>query len=73
MIYLLCAFDFRGIVGEVLVYSEIEVESPTLVHALVWLNSERKVEDVVRVGERSFHGAAERALELCEVWEGEVD
>lgn len=59
---LLRALDFRRIVGEVLVDGEAEVEAPALVHALVWVDGERKVEDVVRVGEVCLHCCAEREL-----------
>ena len=58
MVYLLRAFDFRWIVWEVLVDREVEMESSTLVHALVWLDGESEVEDIIWVRELGLHCAA---------------
>ena len=62
MVNLLGAFDFRRIVGKVLVYGEGEVEDAAFVHALVRLDGEGEVEDVVGVGEGGAHGGAEREV-----------
>lgn len=53
--------------GEVPVNVECEIEAAAFIHALVRLDSECKVEDIVRVWKIRFHGAAEGALEFCEV------
>lgn len=50
MIDLLRTFHLRRVMWEVLIDSEVEVERSTLVHALVRLDGERKVQDVVGVG-----------------------
>lgn len=66
MVDLLRALDLGRIMREVLVDREIEVEGAALVHALVGLDGEDEVEDVVRVGEGHFHRAAEGELvEVC--------
>ena len=62
MVDLLRTLDFRRIVREVLINGEAEVEAPALVHALVWVDGERKVEDVVWVREVCLHCCAEREL-----------
>lgn len=59
MVDLLCAFDFGRVMWEILVDREAEVEHATLVHALVGLDGESEVEDVVGVGEGHFHRASE--------------
>lgn len=51
---------------KVLVDSEAEVESPPFIHALVRVDSQGKVEDIVGIREVGFHRAAEG--ELVEVW-----
>lgn len=48
---LLGTLDLRWVVWEVLVDGECEVEAPALVHALVWLNSEVEVKNVVWIWE----------------------
>lgn len=55
MVDLLRALDFRRVVGEVLIDLEVEVEAAALVHALVRVDGELEVEDVVRVGEVRLH------------------
>jgi hypothetical protein len=55
----LCTLDFRRIVGKVLVDLEIENEAAALVHALVWLDGQGEVQNVVRIGEIGLHGRAE--------------
>lgn len=52
---LLLALDLGRVVREVLVDAEIEQEAPALVDALVRLDREREVEDVVRVGHVDLH------------------
>jgi hypothetical protein len=50
----------------VIVHREREDETATLVHPLVRLDGEREVEDIVRIWERSLHGAAEREFtKIC--------
>lgn len=63
---LLRAFDLGRIVRKVLVDCEAEDEAAAFVHALVRVDGEREVEDVVGVGEVGFHRCAER--ELFEIW-----
>lgn len=66
MVDLLLALDLRGVVREVLVYREGEAEAAALVHALVRVDVQEEVEDVVGVGELGAHGVAERELgEVC--------
>lgn len=43
------------VVGEVLVDVEVEGEFAALVHALVGLDAQYKIEDIVRVREFGFH------------------
>ena len=47
---------------EILVYCEGEAEGAVLVHALVWVDVEDEVEDVVRIGELGTHGVAQGEL-----------
>lgn len=56
MIYLLRAFDFWGVVREVLVDCEAELERAALVHAFVRFDCQGEIEYVVGVGELDFHG-----------------
>ena len=56
MVDLLRALDFWRVVGKVLVDGECEVEDPTLVHALVRLDGEGEIKDVVGVREGGTHG-----------------
>jgi len=55
MVDLLRTLDLGWIVGEVLVHREAEVEHATFVHALVRLDGQGEVEDVVGVREGHFH------------------
>lgn len=71
MVDLLCAFDFRGIVWEVLVDDEGEVEDATLVHAFVRLDGEGEIEDVVGIREGHFHGTPKR--EFLEIYRNMLD
>ncbi|KAJ8107795.1 hypothetical protein OPT61_g8616 [Boeremia exigua] len=60
------ALDLGRVVREVLVDGEAEVEAPALVHALVWVDGEREVEDVVWVWEVRLHRRAEgEFFEIC--------
>ena len=59
MVDLLQTLDLGGVVGEVLVDGEAEVECTALVHAFVRLDGEGEVEDIVRVREGHFHRASE--------------
>ena len=60
MIYLLRAFHFWWIVREVLVDRKGEMEAASFIHALVWLDGQCEIENVVRVWEVGLHGASER-------------
>ena len=62
MVDLLQAFHFRGIVREVLVDGEREVEGAIFVHALVGLDGQGEIEDVVGVGEGHFHRISQSEL-----------
>ena len=66
MVDFLRALHFRWVVGEVLVNGESKVEDPAFVHALVRLDGQCEVEDVVRVGEVCAHGRAEG--EFRNIW-----
>lgn len=59
MVDLLRALHFRRVVGEVLVYGEGEVEDAAFVHALVWLDRESEIKDVIGVRKGRAHGGAE--------------
>ena len=50
----------------VLVNVERKGEAAAFVHALIRLNSQNKVEDIVRIWEVCLHGAAER--NLCDIY-----
>ena len=67
MIDLLCAFDLRRVVWEVLVDGKIEVEAAAFVHSFIRFDSQGEVENIIGVGEGCFHGTAESAFELCKV------
>ncbi len=54
--------------GKVLVDGKVEVERSAFIHALVRLDRQSEVEDIVRVWERSFHRLAEGAFEFCQIW-----
>lgn len=54
------AFYFWRLVWEVLADVEGEVEGATFVHALVGCDCECELQDVVGIGERRCHGAAQR-------------
>jgi hypothetical protein len=58
MINLLCTFDFRRVVREVLVDCECEQKAAALVHALVRLDRKGKIEDIIRVRKGRLHRAA---------------
>ena len=60
MVDLLRTFDFGWVVWKVLVYGESEVKGTSFVHPLVRFDSERKVEDIIRVREVRSHGGAKR-------------
>ena len=66
MVDLLRALHFRRVVREILVHGEGKDETAPLVHALVGLDRECEVEDVVRVREVGLHRRAER--ELAEIY-----
>ena len=66
MVDFLLAFDFGRIVREVLVDGKAEAEAAALVHALVRVDVQGEVEDVVGVGELGAHGVAEGELgDVC--------
>jgi hypothetical protein len=58
MVDLLQALDLWRIMREVLVDGEAEVEGAGLVHALVRVDGQGEVENVVRTGEVRAHCAA---------------
>ena len=60
MINLLHAFHLRWVMREILIDREGKAECSALVHALVGLDREGEVEDVVCVREVRLHCAAER-------------
>lgn len=62
MIDLFATQNLRWFVGEALVDGEIEREAPGAIHALVRVNGQDKVEDVIGVGELGRHGLAEGEL-----------
>lgn len=55
VIDLLCALDLRRIVWIIAVDGESEFERSALVHALIWLDCERKVEHICWVREVGLH------------------
>ena len=66
MVDLLRALDLRRIMREILVNREVEVECAALVHALIRLDSESEVQDVVGVREGHFHCTSEgELLQVC--------
>lgn len=62
MIDLLLAVDLGRLVGKRLRDRKPKLEDPALVHALIGLDVEEEVEDVVAVGEVGAHGRRERHL-----------
>ena len=58
MINLLCTFDLRRVVREVLVDCECEQKAAALVHALIRLDRKRKIEDIIGVRKGRLHRAA---------------
>lgn len=62
MVDLLHALHLGRVMGEVLVDLEVEIEAAAFVHALVRVDSELEVEDIVGIGEMCFHGRAEGEL-----------
>lgn len=60
MVDFLRAFDFRRVMWVVARDSECELEAATFVHALVGLDCECEVEDVVWIVEVCSHSLAER-------------
>lgn len=65
MVDLLLALHLWRIVGKVLVNGEAEVEGAALVHALVRIDREDEVEEVIRVGEGGLHRLAQCAFQFC--------
>lgn len=63
---LLRALDLGRVVREVLVDCEAENEAAAFVHALVRVDGQSEVEDVVGIGEVRLHCCAQR--ELFEIW-----
>ena len=68
MVDFLFAFDLGWIVWEVLVDSKVEMKGSTFVHALIRVDCQGEVEDIVGVGERCFHCSPQRAFKLLEVY-----
>lgn len=62
MVDLLHAFDLWRVMREVLIDSEGEVKETTLVHALIGLDGQSEVENVIGVREGHFHGISEGEL-----------
>lgn len=69
MVDLLLALDFRRVVGEILVDGEAELERATFVHALVRVDGEDEVEEIVRVRECRLHCLSKGALKFCQIWD----
>lgn len=66
MINLLRTLDLGRVMREVLVDVETEMERAAFIHALVGLDREGEVQDVVGVGEGHFHRASEgEFLKIC--------
>lgn len=66
MVDLLGTLDLGRVMGEILVDGETKIEHTTLIHALVRLDGQGEVEDVVRVREGHLHGISEgEFLEVC--------
>lgn len=63
---LLSALNLGRVMREVLVDREVEMEDTTLVHALVRLDTQGEVQDIIGVGEGHFHRVAEG--QLLEIW-----
>lgn len=57
MVDLLRTLHFRRVVRVIARDDKGELEGAALVHSLVRVNSEREVEDIIRVGEIRAHGA----------------
>lgn len=67
MVDLLRALDFRRVVRKVLIDLEIEIKATSFVHALVRIDSELEVEDIVGVREVGLHRCTEGQLfQICE-------
>lgn len=62
MVYLLHALDLRWVMREVLIDLKVEIEAAAFVHALVGIDGELEVEDIVRIREMCLHGRAEGEL-----------
>ena len=58
---------------EVLINGEAEVERTAFVHALVRLDGECEVQDIVGIGEGCSHCFAEGPFEFCEICEGRCE
>lgn len=65
MVYLLRALHLRRVMREVLIDSEGEVEASALVHALIRVDRQGEVEDIVGVGE--FGAPCSARLKLFEI------
>lgn len=57
MVNLLCALDLRRLMRESLADRKCEMKPAALVHALIRLDSESKVEGIIGVWEVGLHGA----------------
>ena len=67
MIDLLLALHLWRVVRKVLVDGEGKMKGAALIHSLIRIDCQGKVEYVIRVGKRSLHRPAEGAFQLLEV------
>ena len=54
--------------GKILVDRKVEVKGSSLIHSLIGLDRKRKVEDIVRIGERRPHSFAKGAFKFSQIW-----
>ena len=73
MVDLLRAFYFRWVMRKVLINGEVKLERTAFVHALIGLDGECEVQDIVGVGEGCPHCFAQGAFEFCEICEGRYE
>ena len=64
MVDLLLTLDFWGIMWEIVIDGETEMERSASIHALVRVNCEDEVEEIVWIRKGCLHSFAQGALEL---------